>query len=124
LFRAWTDPRVLVEWWGPEGYTTPEHQIDMRVGGHWRAVMRSPAGEAHIVSGVYCEITPPNRLVMTWGWEQPDGTRGHEPVVEVSLAPTPAGTRLRLVQRVFQNVEQRDRHNMGWTSTFKDLDKL
>ena len=85
VFRAWSDPKVLVKWWGTDDYQTPDPQIDFRVGGAWRSAMVGPKGEAHTVSGVYREIEPPKRLVMTWGWEQADGSRGHETVVEVTL---------------------------------------
>lgn len=122
VFRAWTDPRILVEWWGPEGMNTPEQAMDVREGGAWRTVMTNDKGEAHTASGVYREISPPERLVMTWAWEQPDGSRGHETIVELSFEPTADGTRLRLVQSLFRNVEDRDNHNMGWTSAFNCLE--
>lgn len=121
VFAAWTDPAILVEWWGPEGYQTPEYVMDVREGGAWRTVMRNEKGEVHIVSGVYREIAPPRRLVMTWGWQQPDGTRGHETTVELDFEAVADGTRLRLVQRVFVTAEHRDNHRMGWQSS---LDKL
>ena len=60
---------------------------------------------------------------MTWGWQQPDGTRGHETTVELDFEPVADGTRLRLVQRVFASVEQRDGHRMGWTSSLNKLEK-
>ena len=124
VFKAWTDPAILVKWWGPEGFSTPNHKLDVREGGAWRTVMVSPKGEPHTVSGVYREISPPKRLVRTWGWEQPDGSRGHETVVELTFEAAPAGTRLKLVQRLFESAEQRDSHNMGWGSSFNALDKL
>ena len=124
VFAAWTDPKILVGWWGPEGHHMPECAMDVREGGEWRTVMQNQSGETHTVSGVYREITPPKRLVMTWAWQQPDGSRGHETMVELSFEPTPGGTRLRLVQRVFANVEQRDNHRMGWSSSLDKLDAL
>lgn len=124
VFKAWTDPAILVKWWGPEGYSTPEQKMDVRAGGAWRTVMVSDKGKSHTVSGEYREISPPSRLVMTWGWEQPDGSRGHETVVELSFEAAPGGTRLKLVQRVFANVEQRNSHSMGWNSSFNDLERL
>lgn len=124
VFKAWTDPAILVQWWGPEGFTTPEQKMDVREGGAWRTVMVSQSGETHTVSGEYREISPPKRLVMTWGWEQADGSRGHETMVELSFEPTPNGTKLRLVQRVFASVEQRDSHSMGWNSSLNDLERL
>ena len=84
MFRAWTDPAILVHWWGPEGFETPDCKMDVRPGGAWRSTMISPEGKSHTVSGVYREISPPRRLVMTWGWEN-DGKRGHETEVELYL---------------------------------------
>ena len=124
VFAAWTDPKILAEWWGPESFHTPEYVMDVREGGAWRTVMRNQSGEAHIASGVYREITPPKRLIMTWGWQQPDGTRGHETEVALSFEPVAEGTRLRLVQRVFATVENRDNHRMGWSSSLDKLEAL
>jgi glutathione S-transferase len=124
VFHAWTDPAILVQWWGPETFTTSEPEMDVRPGGAWRTVMVGPKGETHTASGVYREITPPKRLVMSWAWQQDDGGRGHETEVEVNFEPTSAGTRMRLVQRLFQSRQQRDNHFGGWTSTFKDLERL
>jgi uncharacterized protein YndB with AHSA1/START domain len=124
VFAAWTNPDILVRWWGPEGFHTPEHDIDVREGGAWRTVMRNEKGEAHIVSGVYRDIAPSKRLVLTWGWEQPDGSRGHETLVELTFEPTEDGTRMRLVQRLFETVEGRDNHRMGWDSSFNCLEQI
>jgi uncharacterized protein YndB with AHSA1/START domain len=124
VFRAWSDHKVLVKWWGTDDYQAPDPQIDFRVGGAWRSAMVGPNGEAHTVSGVYREIEPPKRLVMTWGWEQADGSRGHETVVEVSFEPAPGGTRMRLVQSLFETPKSRDGHDFGWASSFARLDRV
>lgn len=124
VFNAWTDPEILVQWWGPEGLHTPEYSMDVREGGAWRTVMMNDKGEAHTASGVYKEIAPPKRLVMTWAWEQPDGDRGHETLIELSFEPAGQGTKLTLVQRLFVNVEARDNHRMGWTSTLNSLEQF
>jgi len=123
VFRAWTDPAVLVTWWGPDGFTTPEFTFDVRPGGAWRTVMRSPDGNPHPVSGIYREINPPRRLVITWAWEE-DGKRGHETEIEVTFSAIENGTRMRLVQRLFQSPESRDRHRHGWTQSFDKLERL
>ncbi len=123
VFKAWTDAKILAKWWGPEGFHTPDAKLDVRVGGAWRSTMVGPKGEAHIVSGVYREITPPKRLVMTWGWET-DGKRGHETTIELTFEATAGGTRMRLVQSLFDSADQRDQHNMGWASSFNDLERV
>ncbi|PTQ12649.1 hypothetical protein CLG96_00290 [Sphingomonas oleivorans] len=65
LFRAWTDPVHLMKWWGPHGFTVPVCELDLRPGGAYRIVMRGPDGTDYPVKGVYREIAPPERLVMT-----------------------------------------------------------
>lgn len=122
LFKAWTDPAILVKWWGPEGFETSEYEMDVRTGGAWRTKMVSPKGDDHKVSGVYREIVPPTRLVMTWGWEN-NGERGHETIVEITFEAREAGTRMRLVQSVFESENARDMHSGGWNSTFDSLER-
>lgn len=120
VFRAFTEPARLVRWWGPKGFTVPEHAIDVRVGGAWRIVMRSPEGNDHVVSGVYREITPPARLVFTWAWET-DGPRGHETVVTIELRAAGGETDLELTQEIFESENARDLHGQGWSSTLDCL---
>ena len=121
VFRAWTEPEQLVKWWGPKGFTVPDHTIDVRPGGAWRTTMRSPEGNDHIVAGVYHEITPPERLVFTWGWET-EGPRGHETVVTIELHERDGGTELQLTQELFENETSRDMHHQGWSGCMDSLD--
>jgi uncharacterized protein YndB with AHSA1/START domain len=65
VFKAWTDPEHMARWWGPQGFTNPICELDARVGGAWRIVMRSPAGIEYPCGGVYREIVEPERLVFT-----------------------------------------------------------
>jgi uncharacterized protein YndB with AHSA1/START domain len=64
VFAAWTDPRLMAQWWGPEGMTCPVCEIDLRVGGKWKFVNRHPQGEVTFY-GEYREISAPSRLVYT-----------------------------------------------------------
>jgi uncharacterized protein YndB with AHSA1/START domain len=124
VFDAWVEPELLVKWFGPEGYDIPANTLDVRLGGRWRTTMRSRDGKLHTVSGVYRVIDRPRRLVFTWGWDQEDGSRGHETEVTVTFEPTPGGTRLKLQQQTFQEKEHRDKHGQGWTSSFDCLARL
>jgi uncharacterized protein YndB with AHSA1/START domain len=65
VFRAWTDPAQLAEWWGPAGFTNPVSEVDLRPGGSYRIVMRAPDGRELPTTGRYLEIEPPSRLVFT-----------------------------------------------------------
>ena len=118
VFRAWTDPSHLVRWWGPEGFTIPECQMDVRVGGAWRTCMRSPDGNEYRVRGVYREIVKPERLVFTWAWEDENGQPKHETIVTVTFAERAGKTAMRMVHGVFESKKARDSHGWGWNSTF------
>lgn len=63
VWRAWTAPEHLGRWWGPRGFTA-EAQLDLRVGGRYRVVMRGPDGGANPLHGEFLAIDPPARLVM------------------------------------------------------------
>ena len=72
VFRAWTDPIKLREWWGPPGFTCPVAEMNLRAGGEYRLAMKPPDGEEFFVAGIFQEVTPPERLVYTWAWEEDD----------------------------------------------------
>ena len=65
LFRAWTDPELLKQWFAPLPYTTPVAQTDVRPGGSSLIVMRGPDGNEFPNRGVYLEVVPNERLVFT-----------------------------------------------------------
>lgn len=65
IWRAWTEPELMTRWFAPLPWTTPEAEIDLRVGGSSRIVMRSPEGEDFPSRGVYLEVVPERRLVFT-----------------------------------------------------------
>ena len=67
VFAAFTDPRHLSQWWGPNGFTTTTLSFDMRPGGVWRFVMHGPDGRDYQNRVTYEEIVPPQRLVYRHG---------------------------------------------------------
>src|SRR4029079_6735273 len=71
VFDAWTSEEVLRRWWHAEvGWETSSAEVDLRVGGAVRVVMRDPAKDAEYGGGgVYTEIDPPHRLAFTWIWD-------------------------------------------------------
>ena len=73
VFRAWTDPNYVKQWWGPAGFTSPYCKIDFRVGGEFRFCMRAPNGEEYWNKGVYKEIIVPERIVSVMQFSDPDG---------------------------------------------------
>ena len=65
LFRCWTTPELMKQWFAPKPYTTPVAKIDLRVGGSNNIVMRSPDGQDIPCPGTYLEIIPNRKLVFT-----------------------------------------------------------
>jgi uncharacterized protein YndB with AHSA1/START domain len=116
VFKAWTEPEQIARWWGPKGYSTVEYQMDVRPGGAYWFVMRSPEGTDHRKRVMYREIVAPERIVFTFAWEDADGRLGHELLVTVTLEELGSRTRLTLHQSMFETVGGRDSHVIGWTS--------
>lgn len=73
VFDAMTKPELLKRWMGPRGWLLIVSEIDLRVGGRWRSVLRSPEGKEMGMSGVYREIDPPERLVSTEAYDDYPG---------------------------------------------------
>jgi uncharacterized protein YndB with AHSA1/START domain len=123
IFRAWTDPEELKKWWGPEGYTTPSAEVDLRVGGKYRLGMRKlPDGQIFYLSGIYREVRPPERLVYTWRWEaQPEHG---ETLVTVEFRQVGDSTEVVLTHERFPTEKARDDHNRGWTGCLDRLAKV
>jgi len=65
VWRAWTESARMARWWGPRIMTTPVCEMDVRPGGAYRIVMRSPDATDYPIRGVFLEIAPPDHLVLT-----------------------------------------------------------
>jgi uncharacterized protein YndB with AHSA1/START domain len=65
VFKAWTDPKQMAQWWGPKGFTNPVCELDVRPGGAILIHMRGPDGVIYPMYGTFHEIVEPERLVMT-----------------------------------------------------------
>jgi uncharacterized protein YndB with AHSA1/START domain len=125
VFDAWTTPEMLRLWW-PAGsdWETPVAEVDPRVGGRLRLVMRSPNGEEFGGRGEYVELSPPARLTFTWTW---DGHQQHEgtQLIEVDLEERPDGTtNVVLTNRGIGDEEARRSHREGWDASFDNLDRV
>ncbi len=65
VFKAFTDPKHLAQWWGPRGFTNPRCEVDARPGGEMRIDMRGPDGTVYPMRAVFKELVEPERIVMT-----------------------------------------------------------
>src|SRR5690242_7009577 len=92
VFDAWTSPEMLRRWYPPGAdWETPVAEVDLRVGGRLRIVMRSRDGEEASGGGEFREITPPTRLVFTWTWDRTDVAAGTQ-LIEVDFTEHPGET--------------------------------
>jgi uncharacterized protein YndB with AHSA1/START domain len=125
VFDAWTSPEVLKRWW-PAGadWDTPVAEVDVRVGGRLRLVMRSPDGEEFGGTGEYVEIVPPERLVYTWTWDGHEGHRGSQ-LVEVEFTERGDGTTtVVLTNTGLEDERDRREHREGWDASFDNLKRV
>ena len=98
VWKAWTDPKHFLNWWGPRDHPAVDVEMDVRVGGRWRHCLRSTATGADLWhGGVFREVTKPERLVFTFTWEE-EGERGVETVVTVTFAERDGKTLMTLHQ--------------------------
>lgn len=105
VFRAFTDPKAIPDWWGPKGYTTRVVTMDVRPGGVWRYVQHDLEGKEHAFHGVYREVAPPERLSESFEYE---GAPGHVVEEMITFEALPGSkTKLTVLAR-FANQEDRD----------------
>ena len=125
LFRAWTQPDALREWWCPAGWAAGDVEIDLRTGGAYRIEMRRAGAGGGIVSvsGRFLEVRPPERLVFTWRWhgafaEMP------ETLVTLELRGSESETLLTLRHDHFTDLALRRQHRGGWLAACERLEQL
>jgi len=121
VFDAWTSPEVMRRWlhcapdWG-----TPEAEVDLRVGGTVRVVMRRPNGTEVEAQGEYAIIDRPNRLVMTWTF---DDDPSNEQLIELSFSESEGSTTVLLVNSRISTDERRDGQHEGWHGCLDELER-
>ena len=119
VWRAFTDPQHVAQWYGGHGFSSPVCEMDVRPGGRWRHTMRTPDGVEYPMVFVYVEVVKPEKLV----WQHADhGTRiGGPPasINTVTLEDHGHRTKWRLVAR-FASIADRDRAAaMGFTEIIR-----
>jgi uncharacterized protein YndB with AHSA1/START domain len=123
VYAAWTDPEKIVAWFGPAKVKqgSMQAQTDLRVGGSYRISFTREDGEYFQVGGVYREIVPNERLVLSWAWHS---TPERESLLTISLKPDGAGTLLTLHHEQFFDAAARDGHEKGWNELLGKLERF
>ena len=115
VFQAWTDPRLMAQWWSPQGVECRSVTADVRVGGTYRIHMSSERGD-HIAIGTYLQLVLNQRLQVTWQWEHypmPDS------IVTVDFEDLGKTTRLTLTHSGLPVADDVPDHQWGWTSALE-----
>jgi uncharacterized protein YndB with AHSA1/START domain len=128
VWQAWTDPAMLAQWFGPKGFTNPVCELDARVGGALRIVMRALDGAEYPMEGAFREVVPPARLVFSKIAVDEDGNRLLEGETSVTFAEHDGKTTLTLTthavglvpiaQQMLAGMEA------GWTQSIDKLEML
>ena len=122
VFRAWTDPQALTQWFGPPGYTTLSADVDLRKGGKYRLTMRKdPDGDPFDAFGTFQDVRSPEKLVYTWNWSHRDIG---DTLITLEFRDLGGQTELVLTHERFPNIEERDGHSQGWNGCFDRLEKF
>jgi uncharacterized protein YndB with AHSA1/START domain len=123
VYEAWTDPSLLRRWLAPGASVVTKTGIDLRTGGAFRIETEGPGG-IDVYAGVYLELDPGKRIVMTWRYEGLAGIlREHESVVEVDLVAVEGATRITLTHRRLPSREVRDAYAGAWPDCLAKLDE-
>ena len=118
IFALWSQPEHFKRWMGPTNFTCPEAEIDFRVGGTYRAMIKSAEHGENWFSGVYREIEQDKRIVFTFAWDNDGPSAGVETLVTITFEERDDRTVQTFHQRPFTNVERRDSHVGGWNEAF------
>ena len=122
VFDAFTSEEVLRRWWhAGHDWETTRADVDLRVGGGVRVVMRDPQkGEEYAGGGTYREIEPPTRLAFTWIWD--DDHR--ETLIEVDFEERDGVTTVRFAHSGLLDEEALRSHEDGWGKVFDNLERI
>ena len=128
VFRAWTDPNIVMKWFGPKPNSLHSATIDLRRGGAWQFLESKDEEKSVGFEGEYLEIDPGRRLVFTWSKfvERLAGEREatHSSRVEVVFLARDKGTLVRLVHSAVHGDELRRGFAGGWNFAFGTIRAL
>ena len=121
VFDAWTSPEVMRRWFhvAPD-WDTPLAEVDLRVGGSVRIVMRGPDGTEAGARGRYTLIDRPRRLVMTWAF---DDDPANEQLIELSFSESEGLTTVLLVNSRISSDPRRHAQDLGWRGCLDELER-
>jgi uncharacterized protein YndB with AHSA1/START domain len=122
VFRAWTDPDLVRQWFTPRGGSSPSAEMDVRVGGRYRWAMKL-VGHVYYAFGEYIEVDPPRRLAFTFGWERAL-VKLTESLVTVEFSDLGEQTEVVITHEQVPGRGVRALHRAGWRNCLANLERL
>jgi uncharacterized protein YndB with AHSA1/START domain len=118
VFNAFVDPAKIALWWGPDAGPVLSAEVEPRIGGRFHVRFQMLDGSEHGSAGIFEIFDPPNRLAMSWVWDNEPRAASH---IEVIFRAVEAGTELTFTHSRLADDASRDDHENGWNGA---LDKL
>lgn len=120
VFGALTDPKQLAVWWSMD-QDPVSWELDLRIGGRWRAAGQDASCGLWVLSGEILELDPPRVLAYSWS-EHSEAKKLEGTIVRYELSPVGSGTRLRLTHSEFRNaLGARREYQGGWPGVCRRL---
>ena len=122
VFDAWTSPEVIRRWFKPaRGWQEASAEVDLRVGGAIRVVMRTPEGEPVEAGGEFILIEPPQRLAFTWTF---DDDPANEQLIELEFTERDGATTVLFENSNISEKRRRDQQYDGWSTCFDEMGRV
>jgi uncharacterized protein YndB with AHSA1/START domain len=122
VFDAWTSEEVIRRWFIPaEGWQEPSAEVDLRVGGAIRVVMRDPDGNPVSAGGEYTLIERPHRLAFTWTF---DDDPSNEQMIELQFTERDGATTVLFINSNISEQRRRDQQYDGWSTCFDEMERV
>jgi uncharacterized protein YndB with AHSA1/START domain len=122
VFDAWTSEEVIARWFRPrQGWREADAEVDLRVGGRIRVVMRTPDGEPVGAEGEYTLIERPHRLAFTWTFDDDPSNRQ---LIELEFTEREGATKVLFVNSGISEAERRDSQYEGWSTCLDEMGRV
>ena len=122
VFDAWTSEEVIGRWFRPRlGWREADAEVDLRVGGRIRVIMRTPEGEPVGAGGEYTLIERPHRLAFTWTF---DDDPSNPQMIELEFTEREGATTVLFVNSGISEAERRDSQDEGWSTCLDEMARV
>jgi uncharacterized protein YndB with AHSA1/START domain len=121
VFKSWTTPELMQQWFAPGGMRVANASADLRVGGEYRIEMHGVDDAVFVASGVYRKIVTDELLSFTWGGACDSG---NQTAVTIEFRDVEQGTELILTHEHFTTAESAARHEHGWIGCLDSLEEF